>query len=111
MVWFINLYTISLDGIDGYASMQAVFVGVALYALTRSMAALILAVATLGFLPWNWQNAKIFMGDVGSTLLGFVIAVLGIYYQNQDFLSLVFWLMLTSLFWFDASYTLILRIK
>jgi len=110
MVWFINLYNF-IDGIDGYAGMQAVFVGLVMYFFTKSTTALILAIATLGFLPWNWQKARIFMGDAGSTMLGFVIAVLGIYLQNSGSFSLVFWLVVTALFWFDASFTLFLRWK
>ena len=35
-----------------------------------------LACACLGFLPWNMPSAKVFMGDVGSILLGFVFAVM-----------------------------------
>lgn len=108
MVWFINLYNF-IDGIDGYASMQAIFVAGALFLLTKSAGVLILAVATLGFLPWNWQKAKIFMGDVGSTILGFVLAVFAIYFQNINEVSLVHWLILTSLFWFDATFTLFRR--
>ena len=49
------------------------------------------------------------MGDVGSTLLGFSIVILGIYYQNTNQLSLFSWLMLTSLFWYDATVTLFRR--
>jgi UDP-N-acetylmuramyl pentapeptide phosphotransferase/UDP-N-acetylglucosamine-1-phosphate transferase len=108
IIWFINLYNF-IDGIDGYASMEAIFVGGALYFFTRSEIALVLAIATLGFLPWNWQRAKIFMGDVGSTVIGFNLVVLGIYFQNTGEFSLINWLMLTSLFWFDATYTLYRR--
>jgi len=108
IIWFINLYNF-IDGIDGYASMEAIFVGSAIYYFTKSEIALILAISTFGFLPWNWQRAKIFMGDVGSTLLGFILIVLGIYFQNTDEFSLINWLILTSLFWFDATYTLLRR--
>ena len=108
IVWFINLYNF-IDGIDGYASMEAIFVGGALYYFTKNEIALLLAIATLGFLPWNWQRAKIFMGDVGSTLLGFILIVLGIYFQNKGEFSLINWLILTSLFWFDATSTLYRR--
>ncbi len=110
IIWFINLYNF-IDGIDGYASMQAIFVAGALFFLTKSMTALLLTFATLGFLPWNWQRAKIFMGDVGSTLLGFVLAIFAIYYQNTSEISIVHWLILTSLFWFDATITLFRRWK
>lgn len=110
MVWFINLYNF-IDGIDGYASMEAIFVGTSLYFFTNNYVALILVMATLGFLPWNWQKAKIFMGDVGSTVIGFILIVLGIYFQNKGEFSLINWLILTSLFWFDATITLYQRWK
>lgn len=108
MVWFINLYNF-IDGIDGYAGMQGVFMGIAGFLLFNDNLFLVLAVSVLGFLVFNWQKAKIFMGDVGSTLLGFNIAVFTIYYNNQDG-SLMLWLILFALFWFDATYTLIRRI-
>ena len=108
MIWFINLYNF-IDGIDGYASMEAIFVSSALYYFTKNEITLILAIATLGFIPWNWQRAKIFMGDVGSTIIGFILIVLGIYFQNKGEFSFVNWLILTSLFWFDATFTLYRR--
>jgi Fuc2NAc and GlcNAc transferase len=108
MVWFINLYNF-IDGIDGYAGMQGVFMGIAGFLLFNDNLFLVLVVSVLGFLVFNWQKAKIFMGDVGSTLLGFNIAVFTIYYNNQDG-SLMLWLILFALFWFDATYTLIRRI-
>jgi hypothetical protein len=36
----------------------------------------------VGFLPWNWDKAKIFLGDVGSTLLGYTIIILLFYFHN-----------------------------
>ena len=110
MIWFINLYNF-IDGIDGYASMEAIFVSSALYFFTKSEVTLILAIAALGFLPWNWQRAKIFMGDVGSTVIGFILIVFGIYFQNTGEFSIINWLILTSLFWFDATFTLYRRWK
>lgn len=77
---------------------------------TGSALGILLAVSVGGFLIWNWPKAKIFMGDVGSTLLGFIAAVLAIYYQNTLQLSLVAMLILTAVFWFDATVTLIRRI-
>jgi UDP-GlcNAc:undecaprenyl-phosphate/decaprenyl-phosphate GlcNAc-1-phosphate transferase len=38
----------------------------------------IVAGACLGFLPYNWHPAKIFMGDAGSLFLGYVLSVLAI---------------------------------
>ena len=51
------------------------------------------------------------MGDVGSTLLGFTIAVLAIYYQNVHLSNLPVWLILTSVFWYDATITLWRRFR
>jgi len=49
------------------------------------------------------------MGDVGSTLLGFTMGVFAVYYQNEGVASILIWIMLTSLFWFDATLTLYRR--
>ena len=82
MVNAVNL----IDGLDGLASGQVAIASVAfflfiyrtpgLYGLA-SPAALISAVtagAALGFLPWNFNPAKIFMGDSGAMLLGLFLA-------------------------------------
>ncbi|MFW5804568.1 MAG: glycosyl transferase, partial [bacterium] len=66
ILWFINLFNF-LDGIDGYISTEAIFICIAAYLLTRNVVLLFLSTSILGFLIWNWQKAKIFMGDVGST--------------------------------------------
>ena len=110
IVWFINLYNF-LDGIDGYASLESILVVGAFFLLTGSSIHVVLIAAIVGFLIWNWPKAKIFMGDVGSTQLGFILIVLGIFYHNQTEYSFSFihWIMLTSVFWFDATYTLYRR--
>lgn len=108
MVWFINLFNF-LDGIDGYASLEAILVAFVMFVLTGSPIFLILASCTLGFLIWNWPKAQIFMGDIGSTQLGFILVVLGIYYHNELKINLIHWIMLTSIFWFDATLTLFRR--
>jgi Fuc2NAc and GlcNAc transferase len=115
IVWFINLYNF-LDGIDGYAGTEALFLGVAGFILFSANYFLVLVVAVLGFLIWNFPSfinrykAKIFMGDVGSTLLGYNVAIFTIYYANND-ISIFVWLILFGLFWFDATLTLIRRYK
>lgn len=108
IIWAINLFNF-LDGIDGYIGSEIVFIGLSVFFLTGDEIGLLFAVATLGFLVWNWPKAKIFMGDVGSTLLGFTVAVMAIYHQNYQLSSLWVWLILTSVFWFDATVTLIRR--
>lgn len=109
IIWSINLFNF-LDGIDGYISTEVVFTGTSLFMLTGNPVGLLLATATAGFLFWNWPKAKIFMGDVGSTLLGFSVAVLAIYHQNNLSLSIPVFLILTSVFWFDATITLFRRV-
>jgi UDP-N-acetylmuramyl pentapeptide phosphotransferase/UDP-N-acetylglucosamine-1-phosphate transferase len=110
IVWFINLYNF-LDGIDGYASLEAICIAFILYLFTGNTICLVLIVCVTGFLFWNWPKAKIFMGDIGSTQLGFTLVILGIYFHNKSDLSIIQWLMLSSLFWFDATLTLFRRWK
>lgn len=108
IIWFINL-TNFIDGINGYVSSEFVFLSLAGFLLFANAHFLVLAVSVLGFLFWNWNKAKIFMGDVGSTLLGYNIAIFTIYYANQEANNFWIWIILFSLFWFDATITLIRR--
>lgn len=108
LVWFINLFNF-LDGIDGYASLEALAISLAVFVFTHGQINLILIASVLGFLIWNWPKAKIFMGDIGSTQLGFILIVLGIYFHNTTDFTILQWIMLSSLFWFDATLTLFRR--
>lgn len=109
-VWFINLYNF-LDGLNGYAGSEALFLSVAGLLLYNEQIFLVMLVAVLGFLFWNFGNkAKIFMGDSGSTLLGYNVAIFTIYYTNLDLSNMWIWLILFSVFWFDATITLYRRI-
>lgn len=110
IIWFINLYNF-LDGIDGYAGSEAIFLALAGVVLFGGDHFIVLAVAVFGFLVWNWQKAKIFMGDVGSTLLGYNIAIFTIYYANEQSTNLWVWVVLFGVFWFDATLTLFRRYK
>ena len=83
-VWFVNLFNF-MDGIDGLAGSEAaaIAVGLVLFASAGvgrdpSLAALAAAIAAaaLGFLPWNWAPARIFLGDVGSVPLGYLLGIL-----------------------------------
>ena len=50
------------------------------------------------------------MGDVGSTLLGYTIAIITIYYANIEASNLWIWVTLHGVFWFDATVTLVRRL-
>ena len=108
IVWFINL-TNFIDGINGYVGSEFVFLGLAGFFIFGDAHFAVLAVCVLGFLFWNWNKAKIFMGDVGSTLLGYNIAIFTLYYANQEATNLWIWITLFGLFWFDATLTLVRR--
>ena len=108
IIWITNLYNF-LDGIDGYAASEALFIGMAAYLLFGSEIALYLAIASAGFLLFNWHKASIFMGDVGSAPLGFIFAIFIV--NDAGSVNFLPWLMLLSLFWFDATYTLLRRAK
>ena len=67
--------------------------------------------AVAGFLVWNWPPAKIFMGDVGSGYLGFILSVLVIYTHTAGMVSIWVWFILFGVFFVDASITLLTRIS
>ncbi len=82
IVWLTNLYNF-MDGIDGLAGGQALIASLGLAAGATGAgagmaAALLVAVAgsSLGFLLFNFPPSSIFMGDVGSTALGFLFGCL-----------------------------------
>lgn len=63
-----------------------------------------------GFLLLNWPPAKIFMGDVGSTWLAFMIFALALLSVQAGWLSYATWLVLAAVFVTDATVTLLTRL-
>jgi Fuc2NAc and GlcNAc transferase len=116
IVWTVNLFNF-MDGIDGIAACEAVFVACAGALLTLiaghasdvPAVSLAFSAACLGFLLWNWPPARIFMGDVGSGYLGYVIAVLGMAAAHESPTALWAWLILGGAFLVDATVTLVRR--
>lgn len=116
LVWALNLFNF-MDGIDGLAGSEAACIGLlaggAAYTFHAESAASLLAIclglAALGFLVWNWPPAKIFMGDVGSGYLGFLIAVLAVADARDNPAALFVWLILAGVFFVDATVTLFRR--
>ena len=110
-LWFINLHNF-MDGINGLLASQAIFVFVVLSWLVPGDGKIILmlcAGAVVGFLPFNFPRARIFMGDVGSGALGLLIAC-AVVFQLLSFQGSVFsGLIACSAFVTDATCTLLSR--
>ncbi len=115
-LWFINLLNF-MDGIDGLAGSEvaAIGIGLALFASFGAghqpiLAALATAVAaaSLGFLVWNWAPARIFLGDVGSVPLGYLLGflLLGVAAEGHWKIAVI----LPLYFLADATITLIRRL-
>jgi UDP-GlcNAc:undecaprenyl-phosphate/decaprenyl-phosphate GlcNAc-1-phosphate transferase len=103
LAWFINIvfslvFIVAMinavnfiDGIDGLAALVSFFIFVVFGAVfyqygenSYAFISLALAGSTLGFLIFNWNPAKIFMGDIGSMLLGVFMAVFAIKLSNME---------------------------
>jgi len=119
-VWWINLFNF-MDGIDGLAAGQAVFVSVGMVALISNGSAttelapsafwlISIASACFGFLILNWPPAKVFMGDAGSNYLAVIVFALGLHEISVGALSYAAFLILVAVFVTDATITLVRRI-
>jgi glycosyltransferase WbpL len=116
VIWIVGVTNFFnfMDGVDGLAAGQAVIsLGVLAWALwPQSAAGLAVGVlaATVAFLTRNWSPAKIFLGDVGSAFLGFLLASLPLAGSPDARPSLVFLLAISmTLFLLDPVATLVLR--
>ncbi len=113
-----NFYNF-MDGIDGLAGLEGLWGGLFLAWLsdgTGSTAGIapffyVLAGGCLGFLFWNFPRprARIFLGDVGSTFLGFSFAALWCLDVAGDWFKMIPFLLIFGNFLVDAGLTLILR--
>ena len=90
IIGMINAYNF-MDGIDGMAGGVALSAGVCWMVLSSNVnnafvfwVALSIAASSLGYLRHNWPPAKIFMGDVASTFLGYSFAVLPLLAASQS---------------------------
>ena len=116
IVWSINLYNF-MDGMDGLATIEAIFVfGVGSFLLWLSGAGILALLGMLlvffmiVFLIWNWPPAKVFMGDAGSSFLGFLVLVFALMGEKLYGLPALIWLILYAAFFFDATITLLRRV-
>lgn len=116
IAWLTNLYNF-MDGTDGIAGIQAISTallsGILFWMDTQQGIALIcfiLTAASAGFLVWNWPPAKIFMGDVGSCLIGFTFGVLALIGEKTGSVPILIWMIMLAIFICDATLTLLRRI-
>ena len=111
-----NFYNF-MDGIDGIAGITAI-VGFGLLAIYGHIMGgaekyiilnLCIACACIGFLPFNLPTAKVFMGDTGSVLLGFLFAVM-VWETNSTLLGMVSCTAFLFLIYADAMTTIAIRL-
>ena len=114
-LWFINLFNF-MDGIDGISGVETVSIGIGIACLAGldewvslgQTYSIVVAGAGAGFLWWNWQPAKVFLGDVGSIPLGLLIGWLLLTLAVNGY-----WLqaIILPLYYFvDATLTLLQRL-
>ena len=113
-IWFINLFNF-MDGIDGLAGVETGAIGMGVFVIatytgiggTFSILALTLSAVGIGFLVWNWEPAKIFMGEVGSIPIGFLLAWLLLTMAQKGYMLQA--LIIPAYYLVDASVTLVRR--
>ena len=116
VVWLANLYNF-MDGMDGLAASQAIVASATLsFWLWQygdqglAIVCLVLAAGSYGFLIWNWHPAKIFMGDVGSVTIGAFFATMILIGVSRYDMPVISFVILLSVFIFDASITILRRL-
>lgn len=113
-IWFTNLFNF-MDGINGITAVEmiAISLGAALVTALQfdglsNGPALVVAAAAIGFLPWNWGKAKVFLGDVGSVPAGYLIGILLLLLGFSGAWAAA--LILPMYYWVDATVTLLRRL-
>lgn len=117
LIWIVgvtNLYNF-LDGMDGFAGLQGAVAGLGVAFLSQDSFFVAVGFAVTGacggFLLHNWHPAKVFMGDVGSGTLGFVLAALPFQWNPPSRGHAVF--LIAMCLWFflsDGVFTIISRL-
>ncbi len=115
VAWYTNLFNF-MDGINGIAGTAALVTMTALAVLFASGGYLseasfsaAAAAACLGFLPFNFPKAKVFMGDGGAVFLGMAAGAFSLHAVNRGLISTHGVVLLMYPFVFDATFTLFRR--
>lgn len=122
LIWLVGLTNAfnCLDGIDGLAAGLSVisifyfaFILIGSQQLNLGAFSIILIGSCLGFLPHNFKKAKIFLGDAGSTFLGFSIGGLALIgnWAQDNIVKLAIPILILGVPIFDMVFTTIMRIK
>lgn len=122
LIWTIGITNALnyLDGIDGLAAgiaaISAFFFSIISYQSNQpgvGLIGLILIASCLGFFPHNFKKAKIFLGDAGSTFIGFTLAGIAIIgnWAEDNVIKLVIPILILGVPIFDMVFTTIMRIK
>ncbi len=109
-----------IDGLDGLsagiASIAATSLLIIFISTSLSLEAIVITAtlvgATLGFLPYNFNPAKTFMGDVGSNFLGFTLATVSIlgFAKGYTIIAIVVPILAMGVPIFDTLFAMIRRI-
>lgn len=111
----INIYNF-MDGSDGLAAGSGIIFATFLYLLTPvslqpyRLLLLTMAASLLGFMVFNWQPSKMFMGDVGSTFLGFLFGAYVLLVLRYVPELLIPMIILLSPFLWDSISTFVIRV-
>lgn len=109
-----------IDGLDGLACgvstiSSATMLVIALLVSEQDVAVMMaaLAGACIGFLPYNFNPAKIFMGDTGATFLGFVMATVSVngMFKQYTIISFVVPFLMLGLPIFDVCFAVVRRVS
>lgn len=123
LIWVIGITNALnfMDGLDGLATglssiAAGIFFIIAIQTNQTYLAYLTIALlgAALGFIPYNFHPAKIFLGDSGSNFLGFTLAalaVMGGWAENNPVVSFSVPILVLGILIFDMIYITIARIK
>ncbi len=121
LVWMIGVTNAFnyLDGLDGLAAGSAVICLASFAAVLRRpeqpflfASCAVLAASCLGFLPYNFRKKKVFLGDAGSTFLGFVLAGIGLlgYWAEGDPIKISIPILILGVPIFDMVFTTVMRV-
>ncbi len=108
-----------IDGLDGLAvgvssiaTFSLFFIAILASEMEVAIITAALAGACMGFLPYNFNPAKIFMGDTGSTFLGFMLSVICIQglFKGYVVISFIIPFLILGLPIFDTTFAIIRRI-